>query len=141
MRRTTPRLLLSLLIPVVLAVGCGSDSDGSADPSNRPSVPDTEFVDETGESSITIDTKDNSFTPQYVTVSPGTKIVFENRGRTAHNVIPSVEDQFEAIPVADLQPGDSATLKLDETGDYPYYCSLHGTKTKGMIGAIKVAAS
>ena len=27
---------------------------------------------------------------------------------------------------------------LTEPGDYAYYCSLHGTATKGMTGAIRV---
>ena len=123
---------------VVLLASCGGGSDASSDAESTLTVPESEWVDETGKGSITILTRDNTFTPQYVKVSPGTKIVFDNKGRTAHNVIPSVDDQFEAIAVDDLQPGDQATLVLEGAGEYPYYCSLHGTKTKGMIGAITV---
>jgi len=126
-------------IAMVLLASCGgSDAATSSDTDTSLTVPESEWVDETGKGSITIDTKDNTFTPKYVKVSPGTKIVFDNRGRTAHNVIPSIDDQFESIPVDDLQPAEKATLVLDDPGEYPYYCSLHGTPTKGMLGAVTV---
>ena len=138
-RSVVVRSVLGALV-VVLVASCSSGGSDAAAPEGGTdlTVPASEWVDETGKGSITIDTKDNTFTPKYVKVSPGTKIVFDNRGRTAHNVIPTNEDQFEAIPVDDLQPADKATLVLDDAGEYPYYCSLHGTKTKGMIGGIEV---
>lgn len=139
-RNAVVRSILVSVAVLVLA-SCGSDSGGSADAADVPKVDDSEWVDETGESTITIDTKDNTFTPEHVKVSPGTKIVFDNRGRTAHNVIPSIKDQFTSISVDELQPADTATLVLDDAGEYPYYCSLHGTPTKGMIGSILVEES
>jgi plastocyanin len=30
-------------------------------------------------------------------------------------------------------------VQFDDAGDYPYYCSLHGTPTAGMDGRIRVA--
>jgi uncharacterized cupredoxin-like copper-binding protein len=48
-------------------------------------------------------------------------------------------DQFETIPVDQLPPGGAATLVLDEPGIYPYYCSLHGSASAGMVGRIRVA--
>ena len=134
-------LLRSLVVSVavVLLASCGSSGESSAsDGESTLTVPESEWVDETGKGSITITVKDNTYTPKYVKVSSGTKIVFDNKGRTPHNVIPSIDDQFEAIPVDDLQPAEQATLVLDDPGEYPYYCSLHGTKTKGMIGGITV---
>ena len=132
---------LVVSVAVVMLAACsssGGDSSSSAEGDVDLTVPESEWVDETGKGSVTVITKDNTFTPKYMTVSPGTKIVFDNRGRTAHNVIPSNKDQFEPIQVDDLQPADKATLVLDDPGEYPYYCSLHGTPTKGMIGAIRV---
>ncbi len=132
-------LICVAVVAISLAAACSSSGDSSgSDGDSKITVPAADWVDETGKGSITIITKDNNFTPEYVKVSPGTKIVFDNKGRTAHNVIPSVKDQFESIPVDDLQPGDKATLVIDDAGEYPYYCSLHGTKTKGMIGGIEV---
>jgi plastocyanin len=75
---------------------------------------------------------------QYIEVSPGTTVTFSNRGRTEHNVLPAIDGSFEPIQIAQLKPGMEATITFDEPGDYPYYCSLHGTKTKGMIGGIRV---
>ncbi|MDQ2678831.1 MAG: cupredoxin domain-containing protein [Actinomycetota bacterium] len=142
-RSTTARSLVlrTLVVPVtvVMLAACGSSGESSsAEGDTKLTVPESEWVDETGKGSVTVITKDNTFTPKYMKVSPGTKIVFDNRGRTAHNVIPSNKDQFESIPVDDLQPADTATLVFDDPGEYPYYCSLHGTPTKGMIGAVLV---
>ncbi len=128
-----------------VAVGCGDEStDGGSsaapDPTEElPEVPDDEFVDMTGQAEIVIEARDNTFVPQFVTVSPGTEITFDNKGRNDHNVIPVDESQFEAIPTDELQPGDTAVLTFDEPGLYPYYCSLHGTPSAGMDGRVRVA--
>ena len=29
-------------------------------------------------------------------------------------------------------------MVFDEPGEYPYYCTLHGTETAGMVGTIRV---
>lgn len=143
MSRPRTRLLSTLSLVAVLAVSCSGSgsSEGSGDAEatkGLPEVPASDYTDETGQASIVIDTRDNTFKPQYVTVSAGTKLVFDNRGRTPHNVIPVEADEFEAVPTEDLQPGDEASIVFDEPGEYPYYCSLHGTKTKGMTGRVKV---
>ena len=54
-----------------------------------------------------------------MTVSPGTKITFDNKGRNPHNVIPVDEDQFEAIPTDEFQPGDTARGHLRRAGLLP----------------------
>jgi plastocyanin len=142
--RTRVRFLPVVLAVTVLAVACGGgdgDSDSSAnDPTaDLPAVADSEFVDMTGKSEVVIEAKDNKFEPQFVTVSPGTKITFENKGRNPHNVIPVDKSQFEAVPTDEFQPDDSATISVDDAGVYPYYCSLHGTPSAGMDGRIRVA--
>lgn len=130
------RVVFSVLVALIALAGCGGDSNaGGAEVSD---IPEDEWVDETGKPEITIDARDNVFVPENVIVSPGTRIRFENVGRAPHNVIAVNDGQFEDIPVDDLQPGDIATLTLDDNDEYPYYCSLHGTPTKGMIGRIRV---
>jgi plastocyanin len=135
-------LLLVLVVPLTIAScsddggGGGAESDVVAD---LPPVPDGDYVDMTGESEVVIDAKDNVFDAQFVLVSPGTKVTFENEGRNPHNVIPVVEDQFDSIPADDLQPGDVRSITVDGAGEYPYYCSLHGTPKAGMDGRIRVA--
>ena len=138
-----PGVLAVLLVAVLTVAACGGDegSGGSGgDPTEGlPEVAESEFEDLTGQASVTVDAKDNLFDEQYVTVSPGTEITFENQGRNPHNVVAAQRDQFETIPVDQLQPGDSAVLVLDEPGIYPYYCSLHGSASAGMVGRIRVA--
>ncbi|MHB1139396.1 MAG: cupredoxin domain-containing protein [Microthrixaceae bacterium] len=145
------RVLKSLLVAlsVLLVVGltaCGSGSSddatngGGDDPTaGLDAVPDSDYEDLTGRADVTIDARDNTFEPQYVTVSPGTKVEFDNVGRNPHNAIAVVDGAFEDVPTDELQPGDVAVRVFDEPGDYPYYCSLHGTKNKGMTGRVRVA--
>lgn len=144
--RARGRFLLVIVAFLALgAVGCSDDAAEDSGPvtvdtaEGLPAVSDDEFVDMTGQSEIVIDARDNTFVPQFVTVSPGTEITFDNTGRTAHNVIPVDDSQFAAIPTDDLQPGDTAVLTFDDPGLYPYYCSLHGTPSAGMDGRIRIA--
>jgi len=139
-----------MAIMALLALGLtGCSGDGAEDSSpaatepseGLPAVPDDEFVDMTGQAEIIIEARDNKFVPKFVTISPGTEITFDNKGRTAHNVIPVDESQFASIPTDDLQPGDTAVLTFDDPALYPYYCSLHGTPSAGMDGRIRVAGS
>lgn len=140
--RIRPRLLAGLVVVTLLAVGCGDDnSGGESAAEGLPEVAASEFVDMTGESEIVIDAKDNVFETQFVTVSPGTKVTFENAGRNPHNVIPVDKSQFESIPADQFRPDDSATRTFEDPGVYPYYCSLHGTPSAGMDGRIRVAES
>lgn len=151
-RTRRPRRMGALVIAVVVCLGlvlgaCGDD-DGSGGGSGAgqsdavaelPEVADSEYEDMTGQESVTIDTRDNTFAPQYVTVSPGTEVVFENRGRNQHNVIAVEQGAFTDIPTEDLEPGATASIVFDDSGDYPYYCSLHATPSRGMTGRIRVA--
>ncbi|CAB4536316.1 unannotated protein [freshwater metagenome] len=133
------------------AVGCASSdskSSGQATTSSAdsatqglPDVPQSEFVDKTSLPEVTVTVKDNVFSPQYITVSPGTKVIFNNQGRNPHNVIPVTSGAFEQIATDDLQPEEQDQIVFDEPGMYPYYCSLHGTPKKGMNGRVQVAES
>jgi plastocyanin len=115
-----------LVLASVLIAGCGgggNDSPRSTDLRGKPAV--------------TIDAVDNRFTPEDVTVSAGTEITFETNGHNDHDVF-AVGDTFRRVEAHDLEPGEDATRRFAEPGDYPYYCSLHGTPTKGMRGTIRV---
>ena len=144
------RALLIIAAATAATAGCGS---------GEPSVPLTQastattaapgaaagpdlstetFTDLTGESTVDVQARDNAFVKPYIEVSAGTKVVFTNRGRNQHNVIPSTDGAFAEIPAEDFQPKDQDSITFAVPGDYAYYCSLHGTPTKGMIGAIRV---
>lgn len=150
---TRPWALVALtLSAVVLFVGCGrEDKADDNDSSDAPTTTagsdlDTaiaemnkgEIVDNTGEASVMVNARDNYFDPKYVEVSKGTAITFINDGRNVHNVLPVAEGAFTQIEADAFDPGKEGQITFDEVGEYPYYCSLHGSRTKGMIGGIKV---
>jgi plastocyanin len=87
---------------------------------------------------VLVEARDNVYVPQFIEVKKGTTITWENTGRNRHNVLPDDAGDFADIPVEELEPGMTASRTFDETGEFGYYCSLHGTATRGMFGAIKV---
>lgn len=131
-----------------LLVACGGGSSGEhATPTTATQAPrspvdlsDVEWVDRTDEDEVVIQGRDNSFLPGYVVVEAGTPVTFRNVGRTEHNALPVDEISFEGVDADHFGPRAERTFTFDEPGDYPYYCSLHGTKSKGMVGAIRVVA-
>lgn len=142
--RRRSRLAVGAVVALLALVGaaCGGDDDGGSAgggaTADLPTVEDSEYVDETGETAVTVQARDNVFVPQYVTVTKGTEVTFDNRGRNPHNVIAVEAGAFTDIPTEDLQPGDTASIVFDEVGEFPYYCSLHATPSKGMTGRIRV---
>jgi plastocyanin len=145
------RLLALAAASLLLVAACTSHSDGDSGGSEDDGVSAeyTEAVekmdsegteDEAGETEITVDVRDNTFNPQYIEVSEGTTVRFVNKGRNDHNVLPVEADAFTPIEASELEPEGEGEITFDEAGDFPYYCSLHGTKTAGMIGGIRVVA-
>jgi plastocyanin len=116
---------------------------GSAvsDPASTPTpidIPD-DALDLTGFETVNIDIQDNAFVQRVVVVSEGTEIIWTNQGRNEHNVRPAIPDAFEPIPSSLLASKDSqASLQFNTAGDYPYFCSIHGTATRGQTGRVIV---
>jgi len=142
-----PALLLATVLSLAALAGCGDGKavDAAGDGGTTTTTVDTgvdlseaKFVDDTAMKKVQVDALDNNFRDQYVTVKAGTAVTFENAGRNQHNVIPVVEGSFKKAETDDFEPGTSYTVTFDEPGDFPYYCTLHGTPMKGMTGAIRV---
>ena len=129
--RCSLRLVLPLALITGILVGCGSGS-----PSGGGDLSGKEFQNAQGKRSVTVEAGDNNFTPAYVEVSTGTTVKFEYTGRNHHNEI-AVDNGFKSI-TRTFNTGDSVTVTFDKPGEYPYYCSLHGTPTRGMTGGIRV---
>jgi plastocyanin len=132
--------LLALLVVAGVLAGCGGDDDGdggdeAAGDGGLPAVDDAVEV-EGDEAAVT--SLDNTFRPPAVEVRPGTTVVWTNRGRNEHDVLPAEGDGW-GVEVEDFQPGDVYRHAFDEPGTYHYYCSIHGTTTEGMVGAVVVA--
>ena len=129
---------------VVIIAACAADDplpvDLAEDEPGLQIERPMDLVDLTGNSEITVEVGDNYFRPRNFIVDPGTRIVFVNVGFTPHNVIPTEEGAFERIPDTALSEGP-VTLILDDSGDYPLFCSIHGTATFGQTGYVVVAGS
>ena len=113
--------LLPLLAGVAGISACSSDDDGA-------------LVEDVVEP---VDVIDNSFRPASLEVAAGTEVVWENRGRNAHDVLPVDGDDW-GVAADQFQPKATYSHRFTEAGTYEYYCSLHGTTTKGMVGTIVV---
>lgn len=100
-------------------------------------IPDN-AIDMTGQSEVTIDVKDNAFVQRVIVVTEGTVITWSNHGLNAHNVTPSIESAFEPIPTGNLDSNQTASRTFSTGGEFPYYCSLHGTARHGQNGLILV---
>ena len=85
----------------------------------------------------TVTVLDNTFRPGELEIAAGTEVEWSNRGRNDHNVLP-VEGEDWGVQATAFQPGDTYRYRFTEPGTYAYYCSLHGTTTKGMVGTIVV---
>jgi plastocyanin len=134
-RRTLVLTVFVAAIAVMsIAVGCGEDTDTSA----GVELSDKTFELWTGKGSVVVAARDNAFTPPYVEVSRGTVVTFQNEGRNPHNVVPVDDGSFLRVDSDEFRSGATVTRTFDEVGDHPFYCSLHGTTTKGMVGAIRV---
>ena len=144
--RTKPiRAAIALALLAVLAVGCGDDSgggSGSTGSGEKSDVPASKFEDDTDQAEAEVSVVDNEFEAPYVKITAGTKVVWTNSGRNQHNVQPSTPDAFEGVATNDFAPGQSYSVTFDDAGDYPYFCSIHGTKNgSGQSGVIRVVAA
>jgi len=110
----------------VLAVGagCGSDSDSSA-------------VDECESDDTVVTVRDNTFEPQELEVEAGTTVCWANEGRAEHDVFP---DEGDLFGLDSLNPGEAYRYTFEESGEYPYYCSIHGAPGSGQWGSVTVAS-
>ena len=89
---------------------------------------------------IDIRSLDNSFVPQTFEVEAGTEIRWINGGQNDHNVLP-VDDALDwGVERDEFAPGDAYSRVFAEPGVFAYYCSIHGTKEAGMVGALVVTA-
>jgi len=86
---------------------------------------------------------DNTFRPEAIEVEPGTTVVWINRGRSNHDVVPTdaSDDKDWGISLGEFTPGESYSQVFTEPGEYPYYCTVHGTQTRGMVGKVVVRAT
>jgi plastocyanin len=118
---TARRVLVAVALATGLLTGCGGDDD----------VTLVEGV------VAPVDVVDNSFRPETIEIAAGAEIEWTNLGRSTHDVLP-VEGDGWGVPAEAFEPDATYRHRFTEPGTYAYYCSLHGTTTKGMVGSIVV---
>jgi plastocyanin len=136
----------SVIVATILLVSCGGDSQDSE-------ATTIETVPANGEV-ITIQALDNSFRPFDFEIAAGTEVIFDNRGRNDHNILPdTIKDDAgltallasDTSPTAwgvaspDFVPGDTYSHLFNVPGTYNYYCSIHGAPGAGMYGTLVVS--
>jgi plastocyanin len=84
---------------------------------------------------VVVQSIDNTFRPEVIEVAVGTEVVWQNRGRNEHDIL---SDAGFGVSAAAFQPGDEYRYVFLEPGEFPYWCTIHGTDTVGMIGTVVV---
>jgi plastocyanin len=124
----------AVAVSALLLAGCGA-AESSASAEGNAAVPAPNAPAQTGD--VAVGAVDNSFRAETITVTAGSKVTWSNAGRNDHNIKPVDGGDF-GVDVADFEPGTTYSATFDTPGSYPYYCSLHGTKDRGMIGTVEV---
>ena len=81
---------------------------------------------------------DNNFRAQDTTAAVGDTVVFTNKGKNDHNVVPRTGNDW-GVQIAGFHPGDVYRYVFTAPGVYAYFCSIHGTNQKAMVGTITVS--
>jgi plastocyanin len=70
-----------------------------------------------------------SFSPQAITIAPGTMVIWTNRDDIPHTVVS--DDKLFKSKVLDTDEKFSFTF--DKAGNFPYFCSIHPKMTGKVI--------
>lgn len=96
-------------------------------------------VEQTGAGTVVeITASDNVFEPETIEVKPGTQVVWTNEGRNNHDILPVAANGNWGVKLAEFGSDTVYSHTFTEPGTFEYYCTVHGTKTRGMIGKIVV---
>jgi plastocyanin len=116
-----------LLAVVVAMAGCGDDAGSSSPPGSARS------------GAVAVVALDNRFEPKEVTITAGSTVTWTNGGSNTHDVVPAEGTDFGVSP-KDFKPDATYSHTFETPGTYAYYCSLHGSATRGMTGVVTVVA-
>lgn len=149
MGRAGIRVVGAVVAVVALAsTGCGGDAEDGAGLSSSSgesgsggsgasggSVPEDVVVIDTDPAEVTA--LDNTFDDEAIRVGAGTTVRWTNRGRQDHDIAPAEGDGW-GVGVDDFAPDDVYEHTFARPGTYNYYCTIHGTAARGMVGVVVV---
>ena len=115
------RLTVGLMALALLVLGaCGQVRTQPTEP--RP------------EEDVTVVMEAQAFSPEEITMPPGTTVVWTNKDTTQHTVTSGTRDEPTNTFDETVPPGSTYRYTFEEPGTYPYFCSIH----TGMNGAFIV---
>jgi plastocyanin len=126
----------AVALGALLLGACGSEKSASA---SANAVAPTGDEAEAQSGAVAVTAVDNSFKAETVTVTAGSTITWTNAGRNDHNIKPSDAGDF-GVDAGAFKPGATYATTFTTPGTYHYYCSIHGTKDRGMIGTVEVVS-
>jgi plastocyanin len=126
--------VLAAALPIA-TIACASDA---RPPTAGPDAP-AGTIAPVQSGDVAISARDNEFDDQQITVTVGSKLTWTNDGRNDHNIV-GVDDTPFKVATADFKPKAQYSYTVTTPGTYHYYCSIHGTATKGMEGTVQVVA-
>jgi plastocyanin len=111
----------------VLAAGCGSSSSNNNSSMTNPSPSNGATVTiVSGARSLTT----TAYSPNPISVSVGTTIMWVNNDSTAH----TATSNNGAFDTGAISAGGSFSKQFSTAGSFPYHCSFH----PGMVATINV---
>ncbi|MGH9213518.1 MAG: cupredoxin domain-containing protein [Acidimicrobiales bacterium] len=128
------------VVLVAAGAGCGDDGSGDDAGSGSGGAEDAEMEDlavvEGSEAEVIV--LDNTFNEQNIQVQVGTRVVWANDGRQDHDIVAVDDEASFGVDRGDFEPDAVYEHTFDQPGTYRYFCSLHGTESAGMVGAVVV---
>jgi plastocyanin len=104
---------LLLIMAIVTVSGCANNQTTS----NTTADPNTIII------------QDFAFQPSTLTVSAGTTVTWINRDGTNH----PVASDTGVFSSGTLNQGESYSYTFNQTGSYPYHCTVHPSMTGTVI--------
>ena len=118
-------MIIAGVAAVLTIVGLGACTSGPVEQTGAGTVVEVAAVD-------------NVFKPETIEVKPGTKVVWTNEGRNNHDIVPVAANGNWGVALEEFGADAVYSHTFTEPGAYDYYCTVHGTKTRGMIGKVVV---
>jgi plastocyanin len=125
------------VVALIGLAGCGADGNDVGAIGTVPvAVTNAPTVTTTGVT-VNVIAIDNTFRAQDTKARVGDTVTFTNKGKNDHDVLPR-EGSAWGVPIAGFHPGDTYRYVFTKPGVYPFFCSIHGTNQKGMVGTVTV---
>jgi plastocyanin len=116
------------IVVAPLLAGCGGSGSGASTAS---------LVPRSG--TVEVQALDNRFEAKAIAITSGSTVTWTNDGTNTHDIVAAEGTPFGVKPI-DFKPGATYSATFTTPGTYAYYCSLHGSATRGMTATITVVA-